>query len=651
MKKILFAFLLLLQAISYGQNKNIGGVPVRGIVPIKRSESSTSASKFQTPLTNTTLTPSSPTGSSSEVGITEGQLNVSPTGGATYDIPINMAPGINGVMPQISLSYNSQSGNGLVGYGWNISGISSITRMPSTKFHDDTIDAVDFDNLDRFAFDGQRLMVKNGTGGTYGASGAIYETENFSNIKITSSGVHPNGASYGPASFLVEYPDGSFAQYGATTNSTSITQWAITYWQNPQGVRISYDYILSNNSLKINSIKYGSIGAATGLNEVQFVYKSRSRTENSYVGGAEFILNSILSEIHVLGNGVGFRHYSLAHNVTSLGYERLISITEKSGDNAKNLNPTVFTYEDLSNTISVSSPISFIATSNTTQLNTAMISGDFTGKGKMDFILYPINGENDRQQYWLFTDVQEGVNADLGYIHNVGKFDKIFPVSWLGGSSGSGYKLMPFQGWNVVKTSLQNVTTFTTYSKGVTNPIYFQDEKSYQFPKFISGYSYQCSQGKTVDPEDPSGPIWVDVVKTIPKEYLNGDYNGDGITDVIVIEKSYTYDIKIGCNTHSVTNNPGVTYFVNLDRRITSNYVTISGTVDVTLNSKFEVADVNGDGKSDILIFNEGKVTVYTLKDNNLIEELWRTNDSDISTAIEKPFLLEIIMETEKRTL
>ena len=63
------------------------------------------------------------------MGNTEGELSVSLSGGANYNIPIAVPPGINGVVPQVSLSYNSQGGNGLAGYGWNISGVSVITRI------------------------------------------------------------------------------------------------------------------------------------------------------------------------------------------------------------------------------------------------------------------------------------------------------------------------------------------------------------------------------------------------------------------------------------------------------------------------------------------------------------------------------------------
>ncbi len=57
------------------------------------------------------------TGSSSEVGVTDGSLSVSLSGTANYNIPISVPPGINGVVPQIGLSYSSQSGVGVAGYG------------------------------------------------------------------------------------------------------------------------------------------------------------------------------------------------------------------------------------------------------------------------------------------------------------------------------------------------------------------------------------------------------------------------------------------------------------------------------------------------------------------------------------------------------
>lgn len=334
---------------------------------------------------------------SSEVGITEGQLSVSLSGAATYAIPISVPPGINGVVPQIGLAYNSQSGSGIAGYGWDISGVSSITRIASTTYHDGIIDPVDFDNLDRFALDGQRLIIKSGTSGTYGADRTLYETESFSNLKITSYGVNPNGANYGPAYFIIEYPDGSKAYYGNSSDSRSITDWSITYWENPQGIRISYNYSLTNNLLNIASIKYGSTGTLAPINEIKFNYANSNWPEQSYIGGQSLTKSKRLASINVIGNGVGFRNYVLDYNVNI--FEKLEGITEKSGDNSKSYNPLVFYYDLGTDGIVTRQSNSSTGLGEVNSKNSATVSGDFDGDGKMDFVLYPTQGVNSYKDF------------------------------------------------------------------------------------------------------------------------------------------------------------------------------------------------------------------------------------------------------------
>ena len=66
------------------------------------------------------------------VGATNGSFNVNPMGGATYSIPLEVLPGVNGLAPSLSLVYSSNSGPGIAGYGWQIEGLSALSRGPKT---------------------------------------------------------------------------------------------------------------------------------------------------------------------------------------------------------------------------------------------------------------------------------------------------------------------------------------------------------------------------------------------------------------------------------------------------------------------------------------------------------------------------------------
>jgi Salmonella virulence plasmid 65kDa B protein len=118
---------------------------------------------------------------------TAGQFAVSPSGAATYSIPIQVPPGIAGMEPRLSLNYSSQAGNGLLGVGWSLGGLSSITRCAQTQAQDGKRGAINLDTNDRFCMDGQRLML---SAGSYGVANSEYRTEIESFSKVSYSGTN-----------------------------------------------------------------------------------------------------------------------------------------------------------------------------------------------------------------------------------------------------------------------------------------------------------------------------------------------------------------------------------------------------------------------------------------------------------------------------
>ncbi len=144
------------------------------------------------------------------VGAVGGEFSVDAQGAATYSIPIKVPPGINNVEPKLSLSYRSGGGNGTVGVGWALSGLSSVTRCPKTKAQDGVRGGVNGDANDRFCLDGQRLIAVPGS--TYGASGAEYRTEVESFSRVYSYGV----CGTGPCRFEVMDKQGTLAVFGET---------------------------------------------------------------------------------------------------------------------------------------------------------------------------------------------------------------------------------------------------------------------------------------------------------------------------------------------------------------------------------------------------------------------------------------------------
>ena len=100
------------------------------------------------------------------------------TGAVTYSVPIEVYPGINGMQPELAIVYNSHAGNGFIGVGWNIGGLSSITRGNMSRYYDGKAEGIKMTKDDALYLDGMRLIFLSEDGNK-----RKYETEQ-GNIKV-----------------------------------------------------------------------------------------------------------------------------------------------------------------------------------------------------------------------------------------------------------------------------------------------------------------------------------------------------------------------------------------------------------------------------------------------------------------------------------
>lgn len=144
------------------------------------------------------------------VGSLPGSFNVSGTGAATYQIPVELPVASVDLMPSISLGYSSQSGNGNAGIGWHLQGFSAITRVSKNNYHDSQRQNITFTPDDAIALDGQRLIYLEGA--PHGTTGAVYATEQENYMRITKTN---NG-------YLATLKNGTTMEFGYTPDARKL---------------------------------------------------------------------------------------------------------------------------------------------------------------------------------------------------------------------------------------------------------------------------------------------------------------------------------------------------------------------------------------------------------------------------------------------
>ncbi|MDD6209889.1 MAG: SpvB/TcaC N-terminal domain-containing protein [Bacteroidales bacterium] len=272
------------------------------------------------------------------VGTTEGTADVSPMGAATYSIPIAVAPGTAGVQPSVNINYNSQSGSGLLGCGWNLSANSVISRTGKTFYLDGKTQEISMTTTDNLVLDGQRLILISGNNLQNGAKYRT-EAESFKDVTIKTL----NGNIY----FEVKDKAGTIYEYGSTDDSNirryPITptvgqnipiMWLLSKVTDKDGNYMTYTYDVTElGECFLEKIDYtgNKNTAKASYAKVEFFYETRQDTAVafSFVGN-KFQNNLLLRKIKVSYQREVLREYNLKY-AYDRSFTKLTEIEEYNG--------------------------------------------------------------------------------------------------------------------------------------------------------------------------------------------------------------------------------------------------------------------------------------------------------------------------------
>jgi len=357
------------------------------------------------------------------LGSTEGNYNVSPTGQFLFNLPIACSPGTNDVKPSLSVAYNSFGYNGLMGIGFNLSGISTISRVGYDRFHDGISTGVNLTTTDQFAIDGNRLFLNSGT---HGQDGSTYILQAINHQTIISHGTSGNG----PLFFEVIQPNGYTIEYGNTPGSRlvangdlTVLSWYVNKVKDEFGNYMTYSYSCIDGEVLIDKIEYtgNAIANLMPYNKIKFDYVDRSDKNTIYVSGKAFNSTKLLKSITSsdINNELVHKYvFDYNFNVYSLLYK----ITEVDAD-GNQLNPSIFNWDnpDKGNAPLFNEPPYFdnMITSGYVNNVKTVMAPDLNGDGYGDLVAIASN--DGFQQYsqnptlipHTYTDVEVYAKAEI----------------------------------------------------------------------------------------------------------------------------------------------------------------------------------------------------------------------------------------------
>jgi len=516
-------------------------------------------------------------------------------------------------------------------------------------YHDYYTKGVLHDGHDSFYLDGKRLVLLTGH---YVYDGAVYTVEGDPFTTVTAHGTLNDSTA--TLWFEVKTPDGMTYKYGESNNSRQIyttssgneriNTWYVSTVEDANTNYISYNYTWSNYYYYPISIYYGGNRTLNKphVNSLSFEYEALGADAQPFVfDGHKGQINVRLKKVSSKVGTSVYRSYELGYSTTSDGsygkFARLTSVTEKNGD-GESMNPITFTWNGLPevNMTETDLDIGFTSGSPAVEIqSTQLASADLNGDGVDEIIrisyvkVYGLTNPYYRTHVYISrsqvaqdgtVSYQSPITYEIEANSSLGEIKSLLAGTSVIDFDGDGLNdlLIPYQfsdhsehnlfcrliyGRDVVPGSslsycfsrplcsgnLPLLTTYDVNGDGLSDILYI--EKTANNGK----YPLKILYPKNVTDSLADMSFNVSLPHT-PEKLFSGDFNGDGLTDIIIFHST---GYKIYYNRGGAIS----------DQKFYE-WATTSGT-NVKDSWRMEQGDFNGDGLSDFVVNESNKYALF----------------------------------------
>lgn len=533
-------------------------------------------------------------------------------------------PAFRGLEPKLSLSYDSARGirnipnaGGWLGVGWALEGASAIERVSGATNNSANLtggkgspsyDAAGMP-ADRFLIDGEELIPCTTTiaatpscaaSGTHAA-----RIENYLRIKQDTVA----------NTWIVTARDGTAYTYAAIeTGVTAATafRWMLASTQDRYGNRVEYTNVCETGQVLdcyLDMIAYKNAGSSTAISTITFYREARPDTATFATGKGIGTTTKRIRSIVVRTVSSLVRAYALSYDTgLSTGLSRLVSVKEFGRDATVNssgmisggtsLPATTFTYSDAPNTFTATNSACCpdVNTDFSNLFNIGLSPADIDGDGRTD--LY-------RVKHWTTNN---GSTHHCAIVVGFGPslIGRSFP---LGGAACDGVFAMGVGDYT--GDGADDLAIRLSKPNGVTRKVYSWNGDGFtasgaDFPnidtQIIVRQGDFDGDGKTdfmlnnrqimsfSQSWQFTQPVWNAAPPSTSTGLSVGDFNGDGKSDILE-----TWRASDGI--HSAI------YLSNGSTLVAMPAQTWTG-IDLDPGT-LALGDVNGDGRTDIVAFDD----------------------------------------------